>query len=366
MATRMALWKLNDDGSASAVEEERLATEEQIESAVESAPELLGIDVLIVGRQAQTPSGPLDLLALDGDGRLVVIENKRDRTPREVLAQTIDYAAWVSTLTFDEVETIYAKYQAARSNDSTDLAEAFEDQFGETLESISEVPRMVIVASHLDDSTERMIDFLTDSFDVPVNAVLFQPFEGGLIGRTWLRPDVNSVRSAGKRSSTSGASREQSRQFWDAWLPIGRRVLHDIKLPQNGPRAVWIKRNILPGMPVRLQVWVSATEAYAEVQFDDDDADLNARLLDALSKHRGEIEAAYGAVLDWRGHDAHELLKKRTKVVGPKVNIGERTHPTTDGMEALAASARRLVDAVRPYLAEVHEEALTVSADGAT
>ena len=105
MATRMSLWKLNADGSASVVDEERLATEEQIESAVESAPELLGTDVLIVGRQTQTPSGPLDLLAIDGEGRLVVIENKRDRTPREVLAQTIDYAAWVSTLTFDEVET---------------------------------------------------------------------------------------------------------------------------------------------------------------------------------------------------------------------------------------------------------------------
>jgi RecB family endonuclease NucS len=94
-----------------------LATEEQIESAVESAPELLGTDVLIVGRQTPTPSGPLDLLAINGDGRLVVIENKRERTPREVLAQTIDYAAWVNTLTFDEVETIYANYHAVSANE---------------------------------------------------------------------------------------------------------------------------------------------------------------------------------------------------------------------------------------------------------
>lgn len=49
MATRMSLWRLNEDGSASAVEEETLASEEKIESAVEHAPELLG--VLIVGRQ---------------------------------------------------------------------------------------------------------------------------------------------------------------------------------------------------------------------------------------------------------------------------------------------------------------------------
>ena len=209
MATRMSLWKLNPDGSVSAVAEQRLATEAQIESAVESAPELLGMDVIIIGRQTPTPSGPLDLLAIDGDARLVVVENKRNRTPREVLAQTIDYAAWVSTLTFDEVETIYAKYGAANANDAADLAEEFEEHFGEQLDAIADVPRMVIVAAHLDDATERMIDFLTDSFSVPVNAVLFQPFEGEFIGRTWLRPDTASSRSVGKRSSANTTSRNR-------------------------------------------------------------------------------------------------------------------------------------------------------------
>ena len=52
------------------VAEERLTAEEIIESAVESAPELLGIDVLIIGRQVPTPSGPLDLLAIDGEAHV--------------------------------------------------------------------------------------------------------------------------------------------------------------------------------------------------------------------------------------------------------------------------------------------------------
>jgi hypothetical protein len=63
----MALWRLGDDGSASPVAEEQLAAERLIESAVESTPELLGVDVLIIGRQVQTPTGPLDLLAIDAD-----------------------------------------------------------------------------------------------------------------------------------------------------------------------------------------------------------------------------------------------------------------------------------------------------------
>lgn len=80
MPTTMALWRLTDAGSATPVAAEKLAAEALIESAVESAPELLGDEVLIIGRQVSTPSGPLDLLALDTEGRLVVIENKRDRT----------------------------------------------------------------------------------------------------------------------------------------------------------------------------------------------------------------------------------------------------------------------------------------------
>jgi Endonuclease NucS len=126
LPTRMALWRLTDDGGATPVQDERLAAEALIESAVESAPELLGVDVLIVGRQVVTPSGPLDLLALNAEGHLVVVENKRDRTPRDVLAQTLDYAAYVSTLAFDDVAAIYESYRLRSGFDQTDLAEVFE------------------------------------------------------------------------------------------------------------------------------------------------------------------------------------------------------------------------------------------------
>lgn len=357
MATRMSLWRLNHDGSAAAIAEKALDTEEQIESAVESAPELLGIDVLIIGRQAQTPSGPLDLLALDGDARLVVIENKRNKTPREVLAQTIDYAAWVASLTFDEVEMIYAKHRASRGDEASDLAAAFEERFGEELESIRDVPRMVVVAAHLDDSTERMIAFLNDAFDVPVNAVLFQPFEGGLLGRTWLRPDVVGARSSGKRASASAARREQARRFWEAWLPTGRKVLSDITLPANAPSYPWIGRRIIRGIPAKIELSVRSSFAYAEVQFDDDDSQFNDLLLSALERRRSEIETAYGTGLDWRGLAGNAQQTKRTKIVTPQVGIGDIAEPQDEELQEFAQSARRLVDAVKPYLQEAFDVA---------
>ena len=353
----MALWRLGEDGIATAVPEEKLSDEDQIESAVESAPELLGIEVLVVGRQTRTASGALDLLAIDGDHRLVVIENKRDRTPRDVLAQAIDYAAWANDLTYDDLAEIFASYCDGLNDESTDLGEAYEERFGEQLDEIEDTPRIIVVASRLDDSTERMIDFLADNFDVPINAVLFQPFEGGLLGRTWLRPDDPRVRRGGSRSAANVVAREESKAFWDAWLPLGRSVLPDVQLPLKGPRAVWISRIIERGIPANLVVWVTTSQAYAEVQFDDADPETNQALLGALKRRHTDIESVFGTGLDWRGLDASEQQTKRTKVVTHKIPIGTRTEPTEEGLRGLADLARRLLDAVRPHLVEVFDEA---------
>lgn len=357
MATRMSLWRLHDDGEAVVIDEKPLDSEHQIESAIESDPTLLGIDVLIIGRQTQTPSGPLDLLALDGDARLVVIENKRNRTPREVLAQTIDYAAWVADLTFDEVEAIYSKYLASQRREASDLAVAFEDRFGEELDSIGDVPRMIVVAAHLDDSTERMIDFLNDAFDVPVNAVLFQPFADGLLGRTWLRPDMVGARSSGKRSSASAARREQERRFWEAWLPVGREILSDIRLPAEAPGRAWFGRSITHGIPAKIYLFVRSSTAYVEVSFEDDDPQFNDALLRALNHRRSQIEEAYGTALEWRNLTYREAQIRRTKVVAPQVDIGDKVEPHDEGLREFAQSARRLVDAVKPHLREAFEAA---------
>ena len=40
----------------------------------------------------------IDLLAIDADGNLHVLELKRDKTPRDVVAQVLDYGSWVTTL----------------------------------------------------------------------------------------------------------------------------------------------------------------------------------------------------------------------------------------------------------------------------
>ena len=76
-------------------------------------PDSLGEDLLIIQKEfdgfADTRER-LDLLALDKEGRLVVIENKLDDSGRDVVWQALKYAAYCSTLTKTEVVQIYQRY----------------------------------------------------------------------------------------------------------------------------------------------------------------------------------------------------------------------------------------------------------------
>lgn len=52
----------------------------------------------------------IDLLGIDRKGNTVVIELKRDRTPRDTLVQALEYASFVEELDTDQLEEILRQY----------------------------------------------------------------------------------------------------------------------------------------------------------------------------------------------------------------------------------------------------------------
>lgn len=135
----------------------------------------------------------IDLLALDSDGNLVVIELKRNRTPREVVAQLLDYGSWVRGLEDTDVASIFEEFlkKYYPNHSGTSLDEAFCKKFGvdQMPEAVNESHELVVVASDLDDSTERIIGYLAEQYGVAINAVFLRFFKDGgteYLSRAWL------------------------------------------------------------------------------------------------------------------------------------------------------------------------------------
>jgi RecB family endonuclease NucS len=97
------LWKILCDGNEKprAVGVENITettTEQLLEEVLTGSPELLMPGLHLIGRQTDTPGGPLDLLGIDQDGRLVLFELKRGKLTRDAVAQAIDYSSYLSDL----------------------------------------------------------------------------------------------------------------------------------------------------------------------------------------------------------------------------------------------------------------------------
>src|SRR4051812_21065546 len=106
MANEIRLWELRE-GKLQNVEETSFAAgylESQLENLIADNPSLLGDDLLVIDRQRDIPGiGVFDLLCIDANGVLVVIELKRDQTPREAVAQALHYASWLDLADEEEV-----------------------------------------------------------------------------------------------------------------------------------------------------------------------------------------------------------------------------------------------------------------------
>jgi hypothetical protein len=202
--TGIAIWRVDD--SPVRVHSTQMKLEKKLEDIIESDPSLLGGALMILGRQVKTDSGKwIDLLGVDAEGNAHVLELKRDRTPRDVVAQTLDYGAWVDQLGNEEIREIYAQYKAASSYQSFD--EAFEGKFGfAPPESLNETHVLTIVATDMDAATERIVAYLANR-QVPINVLFFSYYEDdgrSYIARSWMLDETQS-----KAARAGGGSKKK-------------------------------------------------------------------------------------------------------------------------------------------------------------
>ena len=205
MPVEMRMWRI-DGQHPKPLTPAALPTENELHQFLKNDPALLGIPLLIIGSEVLTPHGKrIDLLAIDGDGNLHVLELKRDKTPREVVAQVLDYGSWASTLPREEIIDI------ANAFLGEPFESAFEDVFGSAPpDELNGELQLTVVASSLDSSSERIVTYLR-TFGVPINAVFFTYIEDDdrrYLARSWLAasddPSTPTKKSTSKRAPWNG------------------------------------------------------------------------------------------------------------------------------------------------------------------
>lgn len=183
MPVEMGLWRF--DGVPVRLKASSLSDEKRLEDLLESDLGLDGLDVLVIGRQVPTAHGKvIDLLAVNREGDIVVLELKRALTPRDVVAQTLDYGSWVETLGYTDLA------QICLSRKGVPLEVAFAERFdvSPTEDVFNQRHHLFIVASALDSVTERIVDYLA-AHGIRINVLFFRYFvDDGreYIARSWL------------------------------------------------------------------------------------------------------------------------------------------------------------------------------------
>jgi len=225
LPVRHAIWKVAVEPRP--LDESSLVKEQLLEDMIVANPKIVSDEWMLIGRQEDTGfGGRIDLLAIAPDGSLVLIELKRNRTPREVVAQTLDYASWVAKLRPEEIAGIYARFKPGRS-----LKADFRASFGQDLDedSLNQSHQLIVVASALDDSTERIIGYLSER-DIAINVLCFQVFTHGseqLLSRTWLiDPALTQINAA---AAPAGANEPWNGEFYSSFGDSDTRSWEDAR-----------------------------------------------------------------------------------------------------------------------------------------
>ena len=192
MPLELGVWRI--DNGLTPLDASKMSDEARLEDILFKDIGIASPNWMVIGRQVPTAYGSfIDLLAIDRDGNLVVLELKRDKTPREVVAQLLDYGSWVRLLKDEDIASIYEEFLKKHypTQTKTSLDEALHKHFGlpHMPDTLNEEHELVVVASALDPSTERIISYLSEVHDVSVNAVFFRTYQDGdreYLTRAWL------------------------------------------------------------------------------------------------------------------------------------------------------------------------------------
>ena len=182
------IWAVHDESKVLDLPKTNVETERLLEDILVNNPDMLIKGLKLVGRQTPTEGGPLDLLGVDEDGRLVVFELKRGILSRDAVAQVIDYTSDLDAMGLEGLRQHIAVNSGKHGIEKIDDFQAWYEagDFGD-LEGLLP-PRMFLVGLGVDSRAERMVNYLASKSNLDISLLTFQGFNHE--GKTLLAKQV--------------------------------------------------------------------------------------------------------------------------------------------------------------------------------
>lgn len=316
MSEHIQIWALRDEKDLERLPKvDGLDKEDTLEDLLVTHPEVLEPGVTLVGRQTPTAGGPLDLLGVDTDGRLVVFELKRGTLRRDAVTQAIDYASALDGLSIDEL-TLHIQERSGASGITriddfrswyTEKTQPWGDEQSDEEAAVNDLlpPRLVLVGLGADEATERMVRFVrSDSVDITL--ITLQVFEHG--GSTLLARRVEIDPEAAPNSERRPPSVADRRRTFERHLtksglrPLFEAVHTDLRQWLSSSR--FSCQQTKRGLSFRLSTstgWQTAFGVFAAYSAPDAvDVSIGRWALDPGEAALGRLENVV-ELFDWHG-----------------------------------------------------------------
>ncbi len=299
----------------------KLREREHLQEWLVRMPDALGEELLIVQKEfdgfADTRER-LDLLALDKEGRLVVIENKLDDSGRDVVWQALKYVAYCSSLKKAEIVEIYQKYLNRGSdgaNAEMNLCDFLNvEDLDEVVLNTGNEQRLVLIAANFRKEVTATVLWLL-GHGVRAQCFRVAPYSFGeelfvdlrqiiptpeaadyMIGMAVKDSEEKSVQGAQKRSH------DLRQAFWTRML----EELRARNIPQFeniGPSKEHYVNCATGVSGCHFSLIFRRDEARVELSLQRSNAAENKWIFDRLKSQKCELEGRFGNELRWRRMD---------------------------------------------------------------
>jgi len=302
-----------------------LSERQDLQEWIADNPRILGEELLIIQKEFagfSDTSERLDLLALDANGKLVIIENKLDDSGKDVVWQALKYVSYCATLTKTEICQIYQRYLGDDAVAEERLSAFYGDEDYESLQlnASNADQRIILVAANFRKEVTSTVLWL-QGYNIDVKCIRVTPYLDGeklYLDTEQILPlqDVGDYQIRKRQEELVSAKAEAKRHvlrrdFWTFALPILRtksRIFDNTSAP---------KENWLTGGTGRGGVWyqlvIRMGDARAEMRIDLGDLGLNMQLFNALHGKKEEIEARFNGTIVWDENLDHRVCRIYTQ-----------------------------------------------------